>query len=181
MSLLLIPPISLQADVQFQDAIPLINSNFNEVEATFKGFAVEDQLAFPDNTGGVGLSAGALAVDFSSIEASSPTDAIVFAAPRLSVFIDSPPVMDPKATTYDLNYLYPTGSALTVGQKRLLVGMYIGISDIAGNSSFTGFNGKTYYYRNYLSISLRNADNVFHSYYLLINQSVYSSAFNQFR
>ena len=181
MSRLIIPPTSLQADTQFSDAIPLINNNFDELGTAFKGFAVEDQLAFPSNANSIILTGGQLGVDYGNIYSSNATDDIVFAAPRLSVFIDPPIVTDPNATTYDVNYLYPTGAALTPGQLRVIIGTYIGISAYTGSSTFNGSDGKTYYYRNYVSVSVRNADSATHGYFLLINQSVYSSGRNQYR
>lgn len=179
MSKLITLPYRLQVGTKFEDSLPMLNDNFEAVASAFKGFAVENQLSFPGNTNSAVVPAGGIIIGVTSAIANATADNVVTVYPRLSLYID-PPAVGPGATGYDDNYLFSSGSALTANQKAVLISTYRGITRRV-DGSFVGADGSTYYYVEDIIYIIRNADAVSHTYYLTLNQSVFTSTNSFYR
>jgi hypothetical protein len=177
MSKVLTVPYRLQTGTSFKDSLPVLNDNFMNLSTSFNGFAAENTLGFPDNTSGTTLAAGAMSIFITPGVASSPNDPTVIMYPKVSLFVDPPVITDPTPTSsYDLNYLFPTGAALTGGQKSVLISAYCSNTKAGTTTSFvSSSDGKTYYYARDIVYVIRNADAVSHSYFLTINPTVYTT------
>lgn len=180
MGKILTPPSKLQVGTSFDEAIPLINNNFDNIASDFNGFAVGDVLAFPDNTSSFFLASGALGHDLSAAITTDENDDIVFIVPEVSVFIDPPPV-DEGGIGYDTNYLFPTGSALTSDQLATIVSVVLCKSSSNPDFSFVGTDGRTYHLANDIFISIRNGGVSSHGYFLTINQAIYTRSSSFYR
>jgi hypothetical protein len=166
------PPWRLQGGTSWPESTTFINDNFQYTADNFQGLSVEDQLAFPFNSGTITLSSGQLGVASSPvISGVQDADVTVF-FPRLSVYVDPP---DPSSTGYSDDYLLPVGSALTLGQKAVLVSQYRAKTAVVDTTySFTGTDGALYWYIGDVVFVIRNVDGSTHNYALTLNQSVYN-------
>lgn len=169
---ILTPPTRFQLATPWSLALSHINNNYDNIQADFRGFAVEDVLAFPDNVNSIIVAAGGLGINQTQGITTGPTDDILFIVPQVSVYVDVP-ALSPGATEYPDDYLLPAGAALTDDQKAAIVSVVCGIS-ASGQGEFIGSDGQLYNYANDIFVSIRNVGALDHTYYMTVSQSVYT-------
>lgn len=177
---IIIPPTRLQPDTKWPEAIPQINNNFENIVDSLGGFSVENVLAFPDNASSLFVPSGGLGLNPTYTITTSTDDDVVFVVPQVSIYVDAPP-LDDIAEGYDINYLWPTGSALTAEMLAFIPTVVTGISGEPTGASFVGSDGRTYQYANSLTVMIRNAGASSHTYYMVISQSVYTKSNSFYR
>lgn len=180
MARLIIPPTRLQPGTPLSDAYAYTDNNFENIVASFGGFSVENVLAFPDNTGSMVIPSGGLGVSPTFAITESTFDDVVFIVPEVSVYVDAPSVTD-SSTGYDVDYLYPTGAALSSDQLSCVISVMCGMSSVPGDITFTGSDGKTYHLANNINIAIRNAGASSHTYYIVVGQATYTKSNSFYR
>ena len=170
-------PYVLGDESEPQTVTNLINEDFQALSTSFNGFAAENVLAFPDNSGSLSLSAGQIAAfDLAAIAATTDVTSLSIIYSKVSVFVDPPPLA-PGDTSYDLDYLFPTGAALSVGQKTLLMSSYVAINQgLPGGSFVSNTDGQTYSFIQAIIYFMRNADSATHNYAITSDATVYTAS-----
>lgn len=175
----IIPPIRLQPDTGWPDALAQIDLNFKNILSTLGGFSVEDVIGFPDNLSSAIIAPTDMAISPWAALIGSDNDDVVFMVPKISMYVDVPS-LSPGETAFNSDYLFPTGAALTSDQKACSISVITGMTNATINS-FTAQDGTVFYYANRINVCVVNHGSVDHLYTLVQSTATYTKGNSFYR